>query len=257
MSTHAEPATQSAKRSRLSGFTLVELLVVIAILTLLAGMLLPVLRSALELSRTAECLSIQKQHAVVLALYGDEQDGYFPVLLDSVNTYVSIVDGQTYPTPDHFWAGYWEPVRSYFPKQGPWYDDWQKLKAEPPPHGHTCSAAFTCPAFVRRYDGGMFGGDYNYRPPRKSYASAGDRTPDQHAWDSEKAGKRRIAKLPRPTRYYFLSDIGFTSDLSALTAFDKSHLSGWNAAFLDGHAKTFAITNYRVNLRPQILRDDL
>lgn len=61
-----------------SAFTLVELLVVIAILGMLAALLLPVLRSALESARQAKCAAQQGQVACAMISYqNDNNDTFF------------------------------------------------------------------------------------------------------------------------------------------------------------------------------------
>ena len=58
------------------GFTLVELLVVIAIISMLAGMLLPVLGKALRMARLATCTSSLKQLYLGCFNYGADYNGY-------------------------------------------------------------------------------------------------------------------------------------------------------------------------------------
>ncbi|MBI4027004.1 MAG: DUF1559 domain-containing protein [Verrucomicrobia bacterium] len=59
-------------------FTLVELLVVIAIISLLAAMLLPALKQAMEKSKQAACLNNMKQVGLALLMYAQDWDEYLP-----------------------------------------------------------------------------------------------------------------------------------------------------------------------------------
>ncbi|MEM1213862.1 MAG: DUF1559 domain-containing protein [Planctomycetota bacterium] len=61
------------------GFTLIELLVVISIIALLIGILLPVLSSARQAGRDAQCLSNLRQIGVGVYGYSFEYDGILPI----------------------------------------------------------------------------------------------------------------------------------------------------------------------------------
>jgi len=63
------------KFSNGAAFTLIELLVVISIITLLLALLIPVLRSARELSQRTVCLSNLRQLTLAWTAYSDEHDG--------------------------------------------------------------------------------------------------------------------------------------------------------------------------------------
>ena len=62
---------------RRSGFTLIELLVVIAVITVLFGILVPVLSVARQQSRAVVCSSNIKQLALALTVY-EQENGTFP-----------------------------------------------------------------------------------------------------------------------------------------------------------------------------------
>lgn len=71
-----QPATWKKQVGEKTGFTLVELLVVITIMTILAGLLLPALRQAVEAARTIHCLNNQKQLFLAMRMYCDDHAGY-------------------------------------------------------------------------------------------------------------------------------------------------------------------------------------
>lgn len=66
--------------SRNKGFTLIELLVVIAIIAILAAILFPVFAQAREKARQSTCISNQKQIALALLQYSQDNDEQFPMI---------------------------------------------------------------------------------------------------------------------------------------------------------------------------------
>jgi prepilin-type N-terminal cleavage/methylation domain-containing protein/prepilin-type processing-associated H-X9-DG protein len=74
---------------RRNGFTLVELLVVISIVSILAGLMLPVLKSAMESTRAVQCASQFKQIYLGFTMYADDWIGQYPLsrYSDNPNVY--------------------------------------------------------------------------------------------------------------------------------------------------------------------------
>ncbi|MFX0194565.1 MAG: prepilin-type N-terminal cleavage/methylation domain-containing protein [Candidatus Hodarchaeota archaeon] len=60
------------------GFTLIELLVVMLIITLMMGILLPVLAGARRVAKSTRCLSQMRQIGLATLMYADDHDGYLP-----------------------------------------------------------------------------------------------------------------------------------------------------------------------------------
>jgi len=68
----------AAYKKRPGEFTLVELLVVITIISILAGLLLPVLKRAKDAAYQASCASNQRQIGIAVQLYQGDYHGWFP-----------------------------------------------------------------------------------------------------------------------------------------------------------------------------------
>jgi len=83
-------------RSR-RAFTLIELLVVIAIIAILAALLLPVLASAKERARRANCISNLRQLGIAAHVYAlDYQDKVFPGRRNASDWYTTCLSSEIY-----------------------------------------------------------------------------------------------------------------------------------------------------------------
>lgn len=82
-------------------FTLIELLVVIAIIMVLASMLLPALRTAVETARKIKCAANMRQQYTCIAFYADDYDGYVPPFYSGG---VPIVESSTHKNKNAYFA---------------------------------------------------------------------------------------------------------------------------------------------------------
>jgi prepilin-type N-terminal cleavage/methylation domain-containing protein/prepilin-type processing-associated H-X9-DG protein len=67
-------------RPRVASFTLVELLVVIAVISILAALLLPALKNAREMAKTAICINNLRQLHLAARMYADDHEDRLPCM---------------------------------------------------------------------------------------------------------------------------------------------------------------------------------
>ena len=202
------PATSMEQEKR--GFTLVELLVVMAIISLLAGMLLPVLSKALETARTASCANNEKQQHLALTLYAEDWNSYVP---SSLNHDVP---------PDRY------PAWKHFLVDGPSYDDKKYGQRYVP------VAVFYCPKGIRvNNDRGNYGMS-RYVP------DANTPEPSLPFWQF-----RPLC----PSRLYLAGDstTGKAEIIPPSSHMAYRHQQRANILFADGHTQPFYEINVPTN----------
>src|SRR5436853_7879795 len=94
-----------------SAFTLVELLVVLVVISVLLGLLLPVVSKAKEAGRATACLSNLRQIGIALQLYVQDNNNRLPLMRDrSFDTNAPPVTNAL-PSPDVVLSNYLGAVR--------------------------------------------------------------------------------------------------------------------------------------------------
>jgi len=189
------------------GFTLIELLVVIAIIAILAAVLFPVMTSAKEKAKQAECSSNIKQLIMGFKMYSDDNDGFMPY--------------------NCFSHTEWEPL------------DWSGKVATPIPWNipqgsfYRCGyirsiAVFKCPSQQRAVD------ECTYSVPSHMVSFNSNNL---------RYGKRRkleVMTAGRSSKVIILVEEKDNNDdycalLSEADDFSIIHLAGANMGFADGH----------------------
>jgi prepilin-type N-terminal cleavage/methylation domain-containing protein len=91
-----------ASRRGSCGFTLIELMVVICIIGILLGLLLPALQKARNMARNRACQNNLRGLGTALALYAEDNDGYYPYFQDEPAASIGLLFPQYADNPKMF-----------------------------------------------------------------------------------------------------------------------------------------------------------
>ncbi len=224
-------------------FTLLELLIVISILVVLLALLLPSLAGSRERALRISCRTTARQYAQLVHVYGSDYDGFFPS------------PPSTSESLHAEFRVFWQLLAPYCGVRGQAYRDANELPGENF-NENAVPLRMLCPSalqtFHQNIDRIREAEIYEARPTRSGVYETAMISCDMHTLSFNMAGKQRIAKLPTPSRYFFLNDIGFNDGSDdRTTPYWKlrdfltgvhfwGHGSFYNAAFIDGHADGYS-----------------
>ena len=229
------------------GFTLIELLVVIAIIAILAALLTPALKDALEQGKASVCASNLRQVPIGLRGYMSDYDGWMP-------PYVSYhSDSKSYTGPDG--VSYINYRRNWLHtlwfKSGPYLDPFRGGDGFLAPYMGTQRGSeygvMGCPA---RPDGSMSvtsnGASYTLHAEHQKSLGI-NLSATRWYEDGEPGNPRHVEEINNPQHFVIFSDTSGTTAYSirpsrysrwewnTATAPAPRHFEKFNATFLDGH----------------------
>lgn len=139
----------------MKGFTLIECLVVIALIATLAAMLFPVFVEAKRPAKGTVCLSNLRQIGMAMSLYGNDDDGLYPLATDPADAFTQCAKRTRSALPQLH-----EVLRPYTKSADIWHCP---LDAGVPNVGKTYTEAVECdlPGLASIFN--RYGSSYVYR----------------------------------------------------------------------------------------------
>jgi prepilin-type N-terminal cleavage/methylation domain-containing protein/prepilin-type processing-associated H-X9-DG protein len=215
------------------GFTLIELLVVIAIIAILAAILFPVFAQAREKARGITCISNLKQIGLALLMYVQDYDEKFPVPDD--NNLASVNPPDTYAEA---YAGH-NPYEAGLITVGDQLNPYVKSST----FGSTPTGIWHCPSDSGGTTGpfpGQRWSSYHYRFYFSYCSLPASLTGLPPSWVGAVVTD---ASVLTPSQIYAFSELTIFHDQGSITpagAWEPS--AHMNFLFVDGHAKTYAVS---------------
>lgn len=218
---HMRLAVSGADPAYRRRFTLVEMLVVIAIIGILAALLMPALRSALESATTLQCLNNERQIYSCMIGYSNTYNGTLPNV----------------PA--------WGPASNGWTSDA-WVVHVSKFSDKPVTTMYgIAGTVFVCPNYKSTSNqsgtvNGWIGNNYAVNPRINSKTSGG-------AWQLAKTSMIR-----QPSNIVLLGDGGIYGSNFCLCIYDQNHYSlrhtqkqNINITYVDGHAATTPLIMYK------------